>query len=57
MGAEIDRETWSEESAGEMYHSFADSVEHVSRSETIVPGDVLESETVGGAAVSSTEPS
>lgn len=48
MRAEIDGEIWSEGSAGEMYHSFADIVEHVSRSETLVPGDVIGSGTVGG---------
>jgi len=48
MTAEIDGETWSEGVVGEMYHSFADIVEHVSQEETLYPGDVLGSGTVGG---------
>jgi 2-keto-4-pentenoate hydratase/2-oxohepta-3-ene-1,7-dioic acid hydratase in catechol pathway len=47
MRAEIDGEVWSEGTAGEMYHSFADIIEHVSQSETLYPGDVLGSGTVG----------
>jgi 2-keto-4-pentenoate hydratase/2-oxohepta-3-ene-1,7-dioic acid hydratase in catechol pathway len=47
MTAEINGETWSDGVAGEMYHSFADIVEHVSRDETLYPGDVLGSGTVG----------
>jgi 2-keto-4-pentenoate hydratase/2-oxohepta-3-ene-1,7-dioic acid hydratase in catechol pathway len=45
--AEVNGEVWSEGSPGEMYHSFADIVEHVSQSETLYPGDVLGSGTVG----------
>lgn len=48
MRADIDGETWSEGSPGEMYHSFAEIIEHVSQSETLHPGDVLGSGTVGG---------
>ncbi|WP_178915164.1 fumarylacetoacetate hydrolase family protein [Natronomonas gomsonensis] len=47
MTAEVNGETWSDGVAGEMYHSFADIVEHVSRDETLYPGDVLGSGTVG----------
>lgn len=47
MRAEIDGEIWSEGTAGEMYHSFADIIEHVSQSETLYPGDVFGSGTVG----------
>jgi 2-keto-4-pentenoate hydratase/2-oxohepta-3-ene-1,7-dioic acid hydratase in catechol pathway len=47
MRAEVDGEVWSEGSPGEMYHSFADIVAHVSRSETLHPGDVLGSGTIG----------
>lgn len=47
MRAEVDGEVWSEGSPGEMYHSFADIVAHVSQSETLHPGDVLGSGTVG----------
>jgi len=38
---------WSEGNIGEMYHSFADIIEYVSRHETIHPGDVLGTGTVG----------
>lgn len=48
MEARVNGETWSEGSVGEMHHSFDDIVEHVSDSETIHPGDVLGSGTVGG---------
>lgn len=47
MRAEVDGETWSEGTPGEMYHSFADIVAHVSQSETLHPGDILGSGTVG----------
>lgn len=47
MTAEVDGETWSEGTAGEMHHSFADIIEHVSEDETLYPGDVLGSGTVG----------
>ena len=47
MTAEVNGETWSEGTPGEMHHSFADIVAHVSQSETLHPGDVLGSGTVG----------
>ncbi|WP_276260018.1 fumarylacetoacetate hydrolase family protein [Haloglomus litoreum] len=47
MTAEVDGETWSEGTPGEMHHSFADIVAHVSDSEPLHPGDVLGSGTVG----------
>jgi len=47
VNAEVNGEVWSEGSPGEMYHSFADIIEHVSQSETLYPGDVLGSGTVG----------
>lgn len=47
MTATVNGETWSAGTAGEMYHSFGDIVERVSRSETLYPGDVLGSGTVG----------
>ncbi|MFB6163785.1 MAG: fumarylacetoacetate hydrolase family protein [Haloarculaceae archaeon] len=40
-------ETWSEGTVGEMGHSFSEIVEHVSEAETLQPGDVLASGTVG----------
>jgi 2-keto-4-pentenoate hydratase/2-oxohepta-3-ene-1,7-dioic acid hydratase in catechol pathway len=48
MTAEIDGEEWSEGVAGEMHHSFAEIIEHISQEETLYPGDVLGSGTVGG---------
>lgn len=47
MRAEVNGETWSAGTPGEMYHSFADIIEHVSQSEMLHPGDVLGSGTVG----------
>lgn len=47
MTATIDGETVSEGAPGEMYHSFAEIIERVSESETLHPGDVLGSGTVG----------
>jgi 2-keto-4-pentenoate hydratase/2-oxohepta-3-ene-1,7-dioic acid hydratase in catechol pathway len=47
MVAEIDGETVSEGTPGEMYHSFAEILAYVSRSEPLVPGDVIGSGTVG----------
>ncbi|ELY41826.1 fumarylacetoacetate hydrolase family protein [Natronorubrum tibetense] len=47
MTARIDGEVWSEGTVDEMYHSFADIIEHVSQSETLHPGDVIGSGTVG----------
>ncbi len=47
MTAEVNGETWSEGVAGEMYHSFGDIIEYVSGNETLYPGDVLGSGTVG----------
>lgn len=48
MEARVNGETWSEGSVGEMHHSYPEIVAHVSDSETIHPGDVLGSGTVGG---------
>ena len=47
MTAEVNGETWSEGVAGEMYHTFGDIIEYVSGNETLYPGDVLGSGTVG----------
>lgn len=47
MTAEVNGEVWSEGTVGEMHHSFADIVAHVSDSEPLRPGDVLGSGTVG----------
>lgn len=45
--ASVNGEIWSEGNIGEMYHSFADIVEYVSQNETLQPGDVLGTGTVG----------
>ncbi|OIB58497.1 fumarylacetoacetate hydrolase family protein [Natrialba sp. SSL1] len=47
MTARVNGEVWSEGTVDEMYHSFADIIEHVSQSETLHPGDVIGSGTVG----------
>ncbi|ELY93607.1 fumarylacetoacetate hydrolase [Natrialba taiwanensis DSM 12281] len=47
MTARVDGEVWSDGTVDEMYHTFADIVEHVSQSETLFPGDVIGSGTVG----------
>lgn len=47
MKARVNGDIWSEGNIGEMYHSFEEIIEHVSRSETLYPGDVLGSGTVG----------
>jgi 2-keto-4-pentenoate hydratase/2-oxohepta-3-ene-1,7-dioic acid hydratase in catechol pathway len=48
MRAAVNGEVWSEGVAGDMYHSFAEIVEHISDAEPLVPGDVIGSGTVGG---------
>lgn len=45
--ARVNGETWSEGNTGEMYHSFQEIIEYVSRNETLHPGDVLGTGTVG----------
>lgn len=45
--ARVDGETWSEGNIGEMHHSFLDIIEYVSQDETLQPGDVLGTGTVG----------
>jgi len=47
MRARVNGETWSEGTPGHMEHSFADIVAYVSQSETLYPGDVIGSGTVG----------
>jgi 2-keto-4-pentenoate hydratase/2-oxohepta-3-ene-1,7-dioic acid hydratase in catechol pathway len=47
MTAEVDGETWSEGTPGAMEHSFAEIVAHISKDETLHPGDVIGSGTVG----------
>jgi 2-keto-4-pentenoate hydratase/2-oxohepta-3-ene-1,7-dioic acid hydratase in catechol pathway len=47
MTAMVDGETWSEGTPGAMQHSFAEIIEHISENETLYPGDVVGSGTVG----------
>jgi 2-keto-4-pentenoate hydratase/2-oxohepta-3-ene-1,7-dioic acid hydratase in catechol pathway len=47
MTARVNGEEWSRGSSAAMHHSFADIIAHVSASETLHPGEVLGSGTVG----------
>jgi 2-keto-4-pentenoate hydratase/2-oxohepta-3-ene-1,7-dioic acid hydratase in catechol pathway len=48
MVARVNGEVWSEGSFGTIHWSFAQMIEHVSRGETLYPGEVFGSGTVGG---------
>jgi 2-keto-4-pentenoate hydratase/2-oxohepta-3-ene-1,7-dioic acid hydratase in catechol pathway len=48
MTARINGETWSRGNSRDMRHSFADLIAYASREETLYPGEVLGSGTVGG---------
>lgn len=48
MKARINGETWSSGIAGTMHWSFEDIIAYVSQSETLHPGEILASGTVGG---------
>jgi protein-tyrosine phosphatase len=48
MGARVNGEEWSRGSSGEMHHKFEDILTHVSRDETVYPGEFFGSGTVGG---------
>jgi 2-keto-4-pentenoate hydratase/2-oxohepta-3-ene-1,7-dioic acid hydratase in catechol pathway len=48
MIARVNGEVWSEGNADEMYHSIGDMLAHASMDETVHPGDVLGTGTVGG---------
>jgi 2-keto-4-pentenoate hydratase/2-oxohepta-3-ene-1,7-dioic acid hydratase in catechol pathway len=48
MIARVNGEVWSSGRFGTIHWSFAQMIEHVSRGETIYPGDVFGSGTVGG---------
>jgi 2-keto-4-pentenoate hydratase/2-oxohepta-3-ene-1,7-dioic acid hydratase in catechol pathway len=45
--ARVNGEVWSEGNTGEMYHTFPEILEYVSQHESIHPGDVLGTGTVG----------
>lgn len=47
VSATVNGETWSEGNIGDMYHSFPEIIEYVSMDETLYPGDVLGTGTVG----------
>lgn len=48
MVARVNGEVWSEGNSGTMYWRFEQMIAHASRSETILPGEVMGSGTVGG---------
>jgi 2-keto-4-pentenoate hydratase/2-oxohepta-3-ene-1,7-dioic acid hydratase in catechol pathway len=48
MRARVNDELWSEGSSAGMHWSFADMIAHVSRCETLRPGEILASGTVSG---------
>lgn len=48
MRARVNGELWSEGDSATMHWSFGQMIEHVSRSETLHPGEILGSGTVGG---------
>lgn len=48
MVARVNGEEWSRGNSRDMIHSFEDMIAHVSRDETLHPGEVLGSGTVGG---------
>ncbi len=47
MRAEVNGEIWGEGNSRDMHHSFADIIAHISASETLYPGEVIGSGTVG----------
>ena len=47
MIARVNGEEWSRGNSSTMYHRFETCIEHVSRSETLYPGEILGSGTVG----------
>ncbi len=48
MQARVNGETWSDGNSGSMQHGFADIVAYASLEETLYPGEILGSGTVGG---------
>src|SRR6266478_487765 len=48
MRARVNGELWSDSSSSTMHWSFADLIAHASRCETLHPGEILASGTVGG---------
>jgi len=50
MEARVNGELWCSENTETMYHSFEDVIVHVSNSETLYPGEVLGSGTIGNGS-------
>jgi 2-keto-4-pentenoate hydratase/2-oxohepta-3-ene-1,7-dioic acid hydratase in catechol pathway len=48
MVARVNGEVWSEGNAGDAHHSVGDMLEHAAMGQTVHPGDVLGTGTVGG---------
>jgi len=47
MEAKVNGERWGGGNSSQMHHSFADIIAHISKSETLYPGEVIGSGTVG----------
>jgi len=47
MRARVNGETWADENSGSIHWTFEDMIAHVSRGETLYPGEILGSGTVG----------
>lgn len=50
MRARLNGEELSQGNSGDIHHSFESMIEHVSRDETIWPGEVFGSGTIGGGS-------
>ncbi|MEW5423458.1 fumarylacetoacetate hydrolase family protein [Amorphus sp. 3PC139-8] len=50
MEARVNGGLWCSENTKTMYHSFEDIIVHVSRSETLYPGEIIGSGTIGGGS-------
>ena len=48
MQARVNGETWCDASSSTMHWKFADSIAHISQGETLHPGEIIGSGTVGG---------
>jgi 2-keto-4-pentenoate hydratase/2-oxohepta-3-ene-1,7-dioic acid hydratase in catechol pathway len=48
MSARVNGELWSEGTSGSIYWKFEQMIEFLSRDDTIIPGDVIGSGTIGG---------
>ncbi|MEC7763747.1 MAG: fumarylacetoacetate hydrolase family protein [Pseudomonadota bacterium] len=50
MEARVNGELWCSENTDTMYHTFEDIIVHVSKSETLYPGEVIGSGTIGNGS-------